>query len=249
MTAEGQKSEVGDRRSEIGGRRSEDCADPTSDLRPLTSDLRQGRGKPIRIVIADDHHLVRQGFRAMLSRQPSMEVVAEASTAQEAIEQYTRHQPDILLLDLRFPDQNGTVAIRAIRKQFVNARIIVLTSFDNEEDIYRSLQAGAKGYLLKDVTLEELVDCIVKVHEGQTCVPPPIAAKLAERTATPELTDRELVVLIRIAAGRSNKEIAADLNIVEGTVKTHVNHILSKLGVTDRTQATLIALKRGLVRQ
>jgi two-component system, NarL family, response regulator len=204
---------------------------------------------PIRIVIADDHHLVRQGFKAMLNRLASMEVVAEASTAQEAIEQYTRHQPDILLLDLRFPDQNGTVAIRAIRKQFVSARIIVLTTLDYEEDIYRSLQAGAKAYLLKDVTLEELVDCIEKVHEGQTYVPSPIAAKLAERTATPELSVRELDVLVRIAAGRSNKEIAADLNITEGTVKTHVNHILSKLGVQDRTQATLIALKRGLVRQ
>ncbi len=206
-------------------------------------------GGPIRIVIADDHHLVRQGFRAMLNRLPSMEVVAEASTAQEAVEQYTRHQPDILLLDLRFPDQHGTGAIRAIRKQFVTARIIVLTTFDCEEDIYQSIQAGAKAYLLKDVTLEELVDCMEKVHEGQTCVPLPIAAKLAERTATPELSDRELDVLIRIAAGRSNKEIAADLSITEGTVKSHVNHILSKLGVQDRTQATLIALKRGLVRQ
>jgi len=204
---------------------------------------------PIRIVIADDHHLVRQGFRAMLNRLTSMKVLAEASTAQEAVEQYTRHQPDILLLDLRFPDQHGTVAISAIRKQFVSARIIVLTTFDCEEDVYRSFQAGAKAYLLKDVTLEELVDCIEKVHDGQTCVPAPIAAKLAERTATPELSDRELDVLVRIAAGRSNKEIAADLNITEGTVKTHVNHILSKLGVQDRTQATLIALKRGLVRQ
>jgi two-component system NarL family response regulator len=185
----------------------------------------------------------------MLNRLPLMKVVAEASTAQEAVEEYTRHQPDILLLDLRFPDQNGTVAIRAIRKQFDSARIIVLTTFDSEEDIFRSFQAGAKAYLLKDVTLEELVDCIEKVHDGQTCVSSPIAAKLAERTATPELSDREQDVLVRIAAGRSNKEIAADLNITEGTVKTHVNHILSKLGVQDRTQATLIALKRGLVRQ
>ncbi len=172
--------------------------------------------EPIRIVIADDHHLVRQGFRAMLDRLASMEVVAEASTAQEAVEQYARHQPDILLLDLRLPDRNGTAAIRAIRKQFVSARIIVLTTFDCEEDIYRSLQAGAKAYLLKDVTLDELVDCIEKVHQGQTCVPSPIAAKLAERTATQELSGRELDVLIRIAAGRSNKEMRRRLEYHRG---------------------------------
>jgi two-component system NarL family response regulator len=205
--------------------------------------------KPIRIVIADAQHLVRQGFRAMLERLPSMEVVAEASTAKEAVEQYARHRPDILLLDLRFPDLCGVEAIRAIREQFLIARIIVLTTCDGDEDIYQSLQAGAKAYLLKDVTLEELVDCIGKVHRGLTCVPAPIAAKLAERTAGPELTERELEVLRRIVAGRSNKEIAADLDITEGTVKTHVNHVLDKLGVHDRTQATTTALKRGLVRE
>src|SRR3982750_1391805 len=207
-----------------------------------------GKEKPIRIVIADDQHLVRQGFRSMLERLPSMEVVAEASTGKEAIEQYAQHQPDILLLDLRFPDVCGVEAIRAIREQFLIARIIVLTTYDGDEDIYQSLSAGAKAYLLKDVTLEELVDCIEKVHRGETCVPPHVAAKLAERTASPELTDRELEVLRRIVAGRSNKEIAADLNITEGTVKTHVNHVLAKLGVQDRTQAATTALKRGLVR-
>src|SRR3954451_3694972 len=176
--------------------------------------------KPIRILIADDQHLVRQGFRSMLDRLPSMEVVAEASTAREAVQQYARHRPDVLLLDLRFPDVCGVEAIRAIREQFLITRIIVLTTYDGDEDVYQALQAGAKAYLLKDVTLEELVDCIEKVYGGQTCVPPAIAAKLAERTASPELTDRELDVLRRIIAGRSNKEIAADLNITEGTVKT-----------------------------
>src|SRR4051812_12774904 len=189
-----------------------------------------GREKPIRIVIADDQHLVRQGFRAMLEHLPSMEVVAEASTGREAIEQYARHRPDILLLDLLFPDVCGVEAIRAIREQFLIARIIVLTTYDGDEDIYQSLQAGAQGYLLKDVTLEELADCIRKGHEGQTCVPAPIAAKLAVRTGSPELTGRELDVLRRIVAGRSNKEIAADLSITDGTVKTHVNRILEKLG-------------------
>lgn len=204
--------------------------------------------KPIRILIADDQHLVRQGFRAMLDRLPSMEVVAEASTGKEAIEQYALHRPDILLLDLRFPDMCGVDAIRAIREQFLIARIIVLTTYDGDEEIYQSLQAGAKAYLLKDITLEALVECIEKVHQGQTCVPPLVAAKLAERTASPELTERELDVLRRIVAGRSNKEIAADLSITEGTVKTHVNHILEKLGVHDRTQAVTTATKRGIVR-
>ena len=206
------------------------------------------KDKPIRIVIADDQHLVRQGFRAMLERLPSMQVVAEASTGQEAIEQYARHRPDILLLDLRLPDMCGVDVIRAVREKFLIARIIVLTTYDGDDEIYQSLQAGAKAYLLKDVTLEELVDCIEKVHGGQTCVPPPVAAKLAERTASPELTDRELEVLRRIVAGRSNKEIAADLGITEGTVKTHVNRVLDKLDVHDRTQAVVTAVKRGLVR-
>src|SRR3954449_10702968 len=192
-----------------------------------------GKEKPIRIVIADDQHLVRQGFRAMLERLRSMEVVAEASTGKEAIEQYLRHRPDILLLDLRFPDMCGVEIIRAIREQVLIARIIVLTTYDGDEEIYQSLHAGARAYMLKDVTLEDLVDCIGKVHRGQTCVPPSIAAKLAERTASPDLTERELDVLHRIVAGRSNKEIATDVNITEGNVKSHVNHILDKLGVQE----------------
>jgi two-component system NarL family response regulator len=184
----------------------------------------------------------------MLDRLPLVDVVAEARTGKEAVEQYARHRPDVTLLDLGFPDVCGVEAIRAIREQFLLARIIVLTSHNGDEDIYQSLQAGAKAYLLKDATLEELVDCIGRVHRGQTCVPPAVAAKLADRTASPELTDRELEVLGRIVAGRSNKEIGADLNITEGTVKTHVNHVLDKLGVHDRTQAVTTALKRGLVR-
>jgi DNA-binding NarL/FixJ family response regulator len=203
--------------------------------------------KPIRILIADDQHLVRQGFQAMLDRLPSMEVVAQASTGKEALDQYVLHRPDITLMDLRMPEMDGVEAIAAIREQFLTARIIVLTTYDGDEDIYRALRSGAKAYLLKDVTLEELIGCIEKVHGGQTCVPPTIAAKLVERTSSPELTERELEVLRRIVAGRSNKEIAADLSITEGTVKTHVNHILDKLGVHDRTQAVTTALKRGLV--
>src|SRR3954454_9799219 len=142
-----------------------------------------GKEKPIRIVIADDQHLVRQGFRAMLERLPSMEVVAEASTGREAIEQYARHRPDVLLLDLRFPDMCGVEAIRAIREQFLIARIVVLTAREGDEDVYQSLRAGARASLGKDAAPEELVDCIGRVHRGETVVPPPAAAKLAERTA------------------------------------------------------------------
>src|SRR4051794_14775983 len=141
------------------------------------------KDKPIRVMIADDQHLVRQGFRSMLDRLPTMEVVAEAGTAEEAVARYALQRPDILLMDLRFPDGCGVEAIRAIREQFLTARIIVLTTYDGDEDVYQSLQAGARAYLLKDVTLEELVDCIKEVHRGRTCVPSPIAAKLAERTA------------------------------------------------------------------
>src|SRR4051794_38636857 len=207
------------------------------------------KDKPIRVMIADDQHLVRQGFRSMLDRLPSMEVVAEASTAAEAVAQYALHRPDILLLDLRFPDGCGVEAIRAIREQFLLARIIVLTTYDGDEDIYQSVQAGARAYLFKDVSLEELVDCVEKVHAGQTCMSLPVASRLAGRVSGPELTERERAVLRRIVAGRSSKEIAADLGIAEGTVKTHVNHVLDKLGVHDRTQAATTALRRGLARE
>jgi two-component system NarL family response regulator len=185
----------------------------------------------------------------MLEQLPRMTVVAEAASGKEAIKQFILQRPDVLLLDLRFPDLCGVEVIRAIREQFLIAKIIVLTACDGDEDVYQSLKAGAKAYLLKDVTLAQLVECIEKVHDGQTCIPASIAAKLAERTASPHLTERELDVLRRIVAGRSNKEIAADLEITEGTVKTHVNQVFDKLGVHDRTNAATTAIKRGLVRQ
>ena len=206
------------------------------------------KANPIRIVIADDQHLVRQGFRAMLERLPSMEVVAEASTGLEAVEQYARHRPDILLLDLRLPDVCGVEVIRAVREQFLIARIIVLTTYDGDDEIYQSLQAGAKAYLLKDVTLEELVGCIENVHRGQICVPPPVAAKLAERTASPELTERELDVLRRIVAGRSNKEKSCRAwRSPRGRWNSTSSPPSDKLGAWSINLCSSVTVKRSLV--
>ena len=207
-----------------------------------------GDDRPIRLLVADDQRLVRHALRELLDRQPGMTVAAEAATAKETVEQYARHRPDVTLMELRFPDVCGVDAIRDIRAQYLTARVVVLTTYHGDEDIYRSLQAGAKAYLLKDVSPDELTDCIRRVHRGETIILPAIGAKLAGRAAARELTDRETEVLRRMVAGRSNKEIAADLDITEGTVKTHVNHVLDKLGVSDRTQAVTTAITRGLVR-
>jgi two-component system, NarL family, response regulator len=202
----------------------------------------------IRVLIADDHPVVREGVAAMIERRPDMTVVGEAATGREAVAAYRAAQPDVVLMDLRMPDMTGVEAIGAIRGEFPGARIIVLTTYDGDEDIYRGLQAGARAYLLKDAPRDDLLDAIRAVHAGQSRIPPAVAARLAERVlAGPELTARELEVLQGIVAGRSNKEIGAALGISEGTVKAHVNNILGKLGVNDRTQAVTTALQRGIV--
>jgi two-component system, NarL family, response regulator len=203
---------------------------------------------PMRILIADDHPVVREGLVALINRRPDMLVVAEVSNGQEAVEQFLRHRPDIALLDLRMPGMDGVDAIAAIREKIPTARLIVLTTFDGEEDIYRGLRAGAKAYLLKDAPRDELLTCIRQVHEGQTVIPPAIAAKLADRLTTSGLTRREIQVLRLVADGMGNKEIAAELSISEGTAKTHVSSILTKLDASDRTQAVTIALRRGILR-
>ena len=185
----------------------------------------------IRILIADDHSVVREGLVSLVKRKSDMTVVAEASNGREAVDLWKEHRPDLVLLDLRMPELDGVGAIKEIRGLDENAHIVVLTTFDGDEDIYRAIKAGAKGYLLKDTAREALMECIRRVHSGETCIPPSLAAKLADRISGEALSAREIEVLQRIAAGKSNKEIGAELFISEGTVKTHVKSIFSKLDV------------------
>jgi two-component system NarL family response regulator len=203
---------------------------------------------PINIIIADDHPVVRAGLAALIAQGEDMQVVAEASNGRELVAEFLRHRPDICLVDLRMPEMDGADAIAAIHAQAPGARIIVLTTYDDDEGIQRSLRAGAKAYMLKDSPRDELLECIRTVHAGRTLIPAAIAEKLAENLGAPALTPRELEVLGLAASGNSNKEIARALFITEGTVKSHINALLGKLEASDRTQAVTIALKRGLLR-
>lgn len=203
--------------------------------------------KTIRVLLVDDHPVVREGMAALLNRRADMDVVAEAENGRIAQTLYQQHQPDIVLMDLRMPEMGGVDAISAIRDDDPNAKIIVLTTYDGDEDIFRGLQAGAKAYLLKDTPRDDLLDTIRAVNAGQRRIPPDIAAKLAERMMGPSLTEREMDVLKLIVAGQSNREIGQELSITEGTVKAHVNNLLGKLNVNDRTQAVTEALRRGIV--
>jgi two-component system, NarL family, response regulator len=202
----------------------------------------------IRILVADDHPILREGLVALINRQSGMKVVAEAADGCEAVALFSRVVPDIAVLDLRMPAMNGIETLTAIRTADPQARLIILTSFASDEDIYRALRAGARGYLVKDAPAEELVQCLRTVYEGGTFIPPAIASKLAERVGTAELTAREREVLALIAKGKGNREIGAALVVTEGTIKVHVNNILNKLGVASRTEAVNIAVRRGLVR-
>ena len=201
----------------------------------------------IRLMLVEDHAVVRQGLAALLGAEDGLEVVGSCGDGLEAVELFRRVKPDVTLMDLQMPKLGGVETIKRIRAESPTARVIVLTTFDGDEDIYRALQAGARAYLLKGMPVEELVATIRTVHAGKMHVPGPVAAKLAERVSGQELTARELGVLERIVAGRANKEISADLFISEATVKTHINSLLGKLGVADRTHAATVAIERGLV--
>jgi DNA-binding NarL/FixJ family response regulator len=203
--------------------------------------------KRINILIADDHTVVREGLVSLIRRKSDMVVVGEASNGREAVNLWKEHRPDVTVLDLRMPELDGVGAIKEIRELDENAHIIVLTTYDGDEDIYRAIKAGAKAYLLKDTARDALVDTVRRVHTGETYLPPQLAAKLAERVSGEALSGREMEVLRRMAAGKSNKEIGAELFISEGTVKTHIKSIFTKLDVVTRTEAVATATRRGLI--
>ncbi len=201
----------------------------------------------IRVFSVDDHPLLREGLFAIISSQPDMVMVAQASSAQEAIQQFSKLQPDVTLMDLWLPDKSGIEAMIAVRSEFPEARFIMLTTFEGDVEIQRALEAGARAYLLKSTPPKELVDVIRQVHAGKKRVPPQVAARLAEHMSDEDLTAREIEVLNQIAGGNRNKDIAEKLFITEETVKVHIKHIMDKLGANDRTQAVAIGLRRGII--
>lgn len=201
----------------------------------------------IRILTADDHQLLREGIAAVLENQEDMTLIGQAGSGHEAIESFRRLRPDVTLMDLRMPDMSGIEAISAIRREFANARIIVLTTYAGDAQAAAALKAGAAGYLLKNLVRKELIETIRAVHAGKRRVPPEIAMEIAEHVADDTLSEREIEVLRRVAAGKSNKVIGAELDISEGTVKTHMKSILPKLDASDRTHAVMIAIKRGIL--
>jgi DNA-binding NarL/FixJ family response regulator len=201
----------------------------------------------IRILGVDDHPLLREGLAGMINNQPDMLLVAQASNAQEAIHQFRKHKPDITLMDLRLPDKSGIDAMIAIRSEFPDARVIMLTTFEGDVEVQRALEAGARGYLLKSMPPKELVEMIRQVHAGEKRIPLQVAAQLAEHISDEALTEREIEVLGQIARGNRNRDIAEKLFISEATVKVHIKHIMEKLGASDRTQAVAIGLRRGII--
>jgi DNA-binding NarL/FixJ family response regulator len=201
----------------------------------------------IRVLCVDDHPVVREGIAAIISLQPDMTMAATAATGKEAIDRFVELRPDVSLVDLRLPDMSGFDVIRAIRAKSPNARVIVLSSHEGDVDIQRALEAGAQGYVAKGIVRDELLDIIRGVHAGKRRLPAKVAQTLAEHMADESISPRELEVLSLMAAGKRNKEIAGDLSIAEDTVKMHVRNILSKLQVSDRTEAVTIALRRGII--
>jgi len=203
--------------------------------------------KGIRVLCVDDHPLLREGIATIINSDPGMSVIAEAANAREAIQQFRNLRPDVTLMDLRLPDKSGIDALIAIRNEFPTARIIMLTTFEGDVEIQRALEAGARGYILKTTPPNDLVKVIRQVHAGTKCIPPHVAAQLAEHVADEDLTDRETEVLSQIARGNRNRDIAEKLFIAEQTVKVHIRHIMDKLGASDRTQAVAIGIRRGII--
>lgn len=201
----------------------------------------------IRVLSVDDHPLLRAGIAAIIDSQDDMVMVAQASTGREAIRLFREHRPDVTLMDLRMPDLSGIDALIAIRNEFPDARVVMLTTFEGDVEIQRSLAAGARGYVLKNLPPKELVDVVRQVHAGRKRIPQEIAAQLADHIADELLTQRELDVLHHVAGGNRNREIAERLSISEETVKVHVKHIMEKLGASDRTAAVTIAVRRGII--
>jgi two-component system NarL family response regulator len=207
-----------------------------------------GTEQKIRVLLADDHPVVREGLASLLGRQFDMEVVGSVSSGEEAVALCAATHPDVVLMDLRMPGQGGVEATRAIGEGSPNCSVLVLTTFDGDEEIYQALRAGARGYLLKDAHRDELLDAIRGVRAGKRWIPPAVAEKLAQRVAGSQLTSREVEILVLVAGGNSNKRIARRLGITEGTVKGHLNSILGKLAANDRTEAVTLAVRRGILR-
>ena len=213
----------------------------------MTKKAPPARSKQIRVIIADDHPVVREGLGALINYQKDMKVVSEAANGRQAVRQFFLHRPDVILLDLRMPEMDGIAATKAILERMPRAKIIVLSTYKGDEDVYQALKAGAKAYLLKDSSRMELLNSIRSVYGGQVNVSPPVSAQLVAGLVRERLTKREMEIIRQVVAGKSNKEIGSLLHVTEGTIKVHIGRILKKLGAAGRTEAIRMALERGMV--